>query len=260
MSEQQRRFCDPDERRASRTHHRLWRYRLGNGLWLVSAWEAEPLREHRVAPLHVWPGPATAGNWSEQRSHQDLGCVHWWGITAVNSPFLDPLLLQPATLLPISTVLFFWNVFNFIKGFSQTRNQPRWNCLSNLTLSNGPLTSTVAAQKHHVQSFWILPQCLHLGGCPDQVSSAYCRGASSPLQRCVLAPIKVNSPTLNPALFRSIVGREHAPAEFFCCDWHCMNSLNKQRRDRYILLYLFWISCCGLSLTQSDWVGGCWII
>lgn len=67
---------DPDSWRAPRAHHWLRRHRLGPGLWLVGAGEAESLRKHRVAPLHVRAGPAAAGHRPQQRSHQDLGRLH----------------------------------------------------------------------------------------------------------------------------------------------------------------------------------------
>lgn len=68
---------DPDSWRAARAHHRLRRHRLGPGLWLVGAGEAEPLRKYRVAPLHIWPGSAASGHRPQQRPHQDLGRLHW---------------------------------------------------------------------------------------------------------------------------------------------------------------------------------------
>lgn len=68
---------DSSERRAPWACHRLWRHRLGLGLWFLGAREAEPLCQHRVAPLQVWPGPAATGNRPQQWSHQDLGRLHW---------------------------------------------------------------------------------------------------------------------------------------------------------------------------------------
>lgn len=130
-------------------------------------------------------------------------------------------------LRAISTVLSFSNVFYFIK---QTIDIVEiaflvWHFPKDLwcRLWRPKMSRTIILNSATV--------CLHLGRWRDQVSSAYCRGASSPVQRCFLAPLKVNSPTLNPAFFCSVVGREHAAAEFFCCDWHCMDSLNTQRCD-----------------------------
>lgn len=64
------------EEQALRAYHRLRGHRVEPGLRLLGAREAEPLRQHRVAPLQVWAGPAAAGHRPQQRPHQDLGCLH----------------------------------------------------------------------------------------------------------------------------------------------------------------------------------------